>query len=147
MNDDDNFVYLSGEKGTVIVNKKDIIAVAYRIQLASGSSPSSDAFISSSNFLKYDRLVRIGILWLRHQISYSACCSSVMWLSGPLLICKPFSFRPVLIGFTFSLLISHACSGAVTFSVLIVYGDHKRPRVRQQYNIQYNSSVFCLIGL
>ena len=27
MNDDDNFVYLSGEKGTVIVNKKDIIAV------------------------------------------------------------------------------------------------------------------------
>ena len=26
MNDDDNFVYLSGEKGTVIVNKKDIIA-------------------------------------------------------------------------------------------------------------------------
>ena len=25
--DDDNFVYLSGEKGTVIVNKKDIIAV------------------------------------------------------------------------------------------------------------------------
>ena len=26
-NDDDNFVYLSGEKGTVIVNKKDIIAV------------------------------------------------------------------------------------------------------------------------
>ncbi len=27
MNDDDNFVYLTGEKGTVIVNKKDIIAV------------------------------------------------------------------------------------------------------------------------
>ena len=27
LNDDDNFVYLSGEKGTVIVNKKDIIAV------------------------------------------------------------------------------------------------------------------------
>ena len=25
--DDDNFVYLSGEKGKVIVNKKDIIAV------------------------------------------------------------------------------------------------------------------------
>ena len=25
--DDDNFVYLSGEKGTVIVNKKDIIAI------------------------------------------------------------------------------------------------------------------------
>ena len=25
--DDENFVYLSGEKGTVIVNKKDIIAV------------------------------------------------------------------------------------------------------------------------
>ena len=29
MNDDDNFVYLSGEKGTVIVNKKDIIAVKF----------------------------------------------------------------------------------------------------------------------
>ena len=27
LNDDDNFVYLTGEKGTVIVNKKDIIAV------------------------------------------------------------------------------------------------------------------------
>ena len=26
-NDDDNFVYLTGEKGTVIVNKKDIIAI------------------------------------------------------------------------------------------------------------------------
>jgi predicted nucleotidyltransferase len=26
-NDDDNFVYLKGEKGTVIVNKKDIIAI------------------------------------------------------------------------------------------------------------------------
>ena len=26
-NDDENFVYLSGEKGTVIVNKKDIIAI------------------------------------------------------------------------------------------------------------------------
>ena len=25
--DDDNFVYLTGEKGTVIVNKKDIIAI------------------------------------------------------------------------------------------------------------------------
>ena len=25
--DDENFVYLSGEKGTVIVNKKDIIAI------------------------------------------------------------------------------------------------------------------------
>ena len=25
--DDDNFVYLKGEKGTVIVNKKDIIAI------------------------------------------------------------------------------------------------------------------------
>jgi|TARA_Y100001938_G_C7814605_1_gene293555 hypothetical protein len=25
--DDDNFVYLNGEKGTVIVNKKDIIAI------------------------------------------------------------------------------------------------------------------------
>lgn len=27
LNDDDNFIYLTGEKGTVIVNKKDIIAV------------------------------------------------------------------------------------------------------------------------
>ena len=26
-NDDDNFVFLTGEKGTVIVNKKDIIAI------------------------------------------------------------------------------------------------------------------------
>ena len=26
-NDDDNFVYLTGEKGTVIVNKRDIIAI------------------------------------------------------------------------------------------------------------------------
>jgi|TARA_Y100001938_G_C7793665_1_gene283754 hypothetical protein len=26
-NDDENFVYLTGEKGTVIVNKKDIIAI------------------------------------------------------------------------------------------------------------------------
>ena len=26
-NDDDNFVYLTGDKGTVIVNKKDIIAI------------------------------------------------------------------------------------------------------------------------
>ena len=26
-NDDENFVYLSGEKGTVIVNKRDIIAI------------------------------------------------------------------------------------------------------------------------
>ena len=26
-NDDSNFVYLTGEKGTVIVNKKDIIAI------------------------------------------------------------------------------------------------------------------------
>jgi len=26
-NDDKNFVYLTGEKGTVIVNKKDIIAI------------------------------------------------------------------------------------------------------------------------
>jgi len=26
-NDDNNFVYLTGEKGTVIVNKKDIIAI------------------------------------------------------------------------------------------------------------------------
>ena len=26
-NDDANFVYLTGEKGTVIVNKKDIIAI------------------------------------------------------------------------------------------------------------------------
>jgi len=26
-NDDDNFVYLTGEKGTVIVNKKDNIAI------------------------------------------------------------------------------------------------------------------------
>jgi hypothetical protein len=26
-NDDQNFVYLTGEKGTVIVNKKDIIAI------------------------------------------------------------------------------------------------------------------------
>ena len=26
-NDDENFVYLTGEKGTVIVNKKDIIAL------------------------------------------------------------------------------------------------------------------------
>ena len=26
-NDDENFVYLSGSKGTVIVNKKDIIAI------------------------------------------------------------------------------------------------------------------------
>tara|TARA_R110000787_G_C13147948_1_gene418096 strand:- start:86 stop:367 length:282 start_codon:yes stop_codon:yes gene_type:complete len=26
-NDDNNFVYLKGEKGTVIVNKKDIIAI------------------------------------------------------------------------------------------------------------------------
>ena len=26
-NDDDNFVYIKGEKGTVIVNKKDIIAI------------------------------------------------------------------------------------------------------------------------
>ena len=26
-NDDDNFVYLTGEKGTVIVNKSDIIAI------------------------------------------------------------------------------------------------------------------------
>ena len=26
-NDDTNFVYLTGEKGTVIVNKKDIIAI------------------------------------------------------------------------------------------------------------------------
>ena len=25
--DDDNFVYLTGQKGTVIVNKKDIIAI------------------------------------------------------------------------------------------------------------------------
>ena len=25
--DDDNFVYLTGDKGTVIVNKKDIIAI------------------------------------------------------------------------------------------------------------------------
>jgi|TARA_Y100000310_G_scaffold325731_1_gene389650 hypothetical protein len=27
LNDDENFIYLTGEKGTVIVNKKDIIAV------------------------------------------------------------------------------------------------------------------------
>ena len=27
LNGDDNFIYLTGEKGTVIVNKKDIIAV------------------------------------------------------------------------------------------------------------------------
>ena len=27
MNDDDKFVYLTGEKGTVIVNKRDIIAI------------------------------------------------------------------------------------------------------------------------
>jgi len=27
VNDDDNFVYLTGEKGTVVVNKKDIIAI------------------------------------------------------------------------------------------------------------------------
>ena len=27
VNDDDNFIYLTGEKGTVIVNKKDIIAI------------------------------------------------------------------------------------------------------------------------
>jgi len=26
-NDDENFVYLTGEKGTVIVNKRDIIAI------------------------------------------------------------------------------------------------------------------------
>jgi len=26
-NDDENFVYLTGDKGTVIVNKKDIIAI------------------------------------------------------------------------------------------------------------------------
>ena len=26
-NDDENFVYLNGDKGTVIVNKKDIIAI------------------------------------------------------------------------------------------------------------------------
>ena len=26
-NDDENFVYLTGEQGTVIVNKKDIIAI------------------------------------------------------------------------------------------------------------------------
>ena len=26
-NDDENFVYLTGEKGTVIVNRKDIIAI------------------------------------------------------------------------------------------------------------------------
>ena len=26
-NDDENFVYLTGEKGTVIVNKKDIIVI------------------------------------------------------------------------------------------------------------------------
>jgi len=26
-NDDENFVYLVGEKGTVIVNKKDVIAI------------------------------------------------------------------------------------------------------------------------
>ena len=25
--DDENFVYLSGEKGTVIVNKRDVIAI------------------------------------------------------------------------------------------------------------------------
>ena len=27
VNDDDNFVYLTGEKGTVVVNKRDIIAI------------------------------------------------------------------------------------------------------------------------
>ena len=26
-NDDENFVYLTGEKGTVIVNKRDVIAI------------------------------------------------------------------------------------------------------------------------
>ena len=31
--DDDNFVYLTGEKGTVIVNKKDIIAPDYNVPI------------------------------------------------------------------------------------------------------------------
>ena len=31
-NDDENFVYLTGEKGTVIVNRKDIIAIKTAIQ-------------------------------------------------------------------------------------------------------------------
>ena len=30
-NDDENFVYLTGEKGTVIVNKKDIIAIKQQV--------------------------------------------------------------------------------------------------------------------
>jgi len=33
-NDDENFVYLTGEKGTVIVNRKDIIAIKTAMQHA-----------------------------------------------------------------------------------------------------------------
>jgi len=41
-NDDENFVYLTGEKGTVIVNRKDIIAIKTAIQ-RTGDGSAVDA--------------------------------------------------------------------------------------------------------